>query len=129
MVLCLSLPLSLCLMSKSPRPPDSGKPYHNFFQRALISSKFQDRTDRIVVHGHKMESRIVIGPAYRLGSFAPGSRAETRLRVSEAGVKGLTLLIQNSIGSPLLDFCRNPGRGGLNSRNAPDCDMPHSLLF
>ena len=25
----------------------------------------------------------------------------------------LTLLIQNSIGSPLLDFCRNPGRGGL----------------
>ena len=74
---------------RSPRPPDSGKLLHNFFQRALISSKFQESTDRIVVHGYEMDFRIVIGPESATASFAPGSRTETRLRVAEAGAKGL----------------------------------------
>ena len=76
-------------MVRSPRPPDSGKPLHNFFQRALISSKFQESTDRIVVRSHEMESRIVFGHESATASFAPGSCAEVRLRTADAGAKGL----------------------------------------
>ena len=36
-----------------------------------------------------MEFRIVSGPDYRFGSFAPGSRAAVRVRTAEAGAKGL----------------------------------------
>ena len=61
-----------------------------FFQRALISSKLENLSCRIVLHGHKMDSRIVFGSESATGSFAPGSRAEVRLRTADAGAKGIT---------------------------------------
>ena len=52
-----------------------------------------------------MESRIVFGPESAIGSFAPGSRAEARLRAAEAGAKGIN------------NFADKKLRGGLESRN------------
>ena len=78
-----------------PRPPDSGKPLHIFFERALIYSKLENLSCRIVDHGHWMDSRIVIEADSRPGSFAPGSSAEERLPSAESGAKGLWFIKGN----------------------------------
>ena len=76
-----------------PRPPDSGKPLHIFFERALIYSKLENLSCRIVDHDHWMDSRIVIESDSRPASFAPGSTAEAHRCASEAGAKGLIIVI------------------------------------